>query len=279
MFVICEKCHQLYQIPEDLVNKSHHFRCAVCQNIFYATPSLSPVSNESDETQTVPFIDVAEVPPTVDEMPDDTQPHETEENQTNFISDFPIHSKDDDTLESAVKSAPYQNPLETSLQQKEDVFSVISDKQPQKDKKKSFILISVLFLFILLTGLFILGRYELVRQFPNLLPFYQKIGLPTTIAGNGIEIKNVTFNFVLQSTYRSLNIKGNLYNPTDMEKQIPALIFDIRNQKGRIVKRQETSLPISKINAGETLSFDAEVLEIPNDSLTVDISFKPEHNL
>ena len=64
-----------------------------------------------------------------------------------------------------------------------------------------------------------------------------------------------------------------------MEKQIPALIFDIRNQKGRIVKRQETSLPISKINAGETLSFDAEVLEIPNDSLTVDISFKPEHNL
>ena len=293
MLISCPKCHSIYDIPDDLIEKTgQNFRCQACSNVWHAMPSdaLGYEENVDDEK---PFIEEIEVhepphrnyPANKEEFnvvgdtksgrkvisskklveqegdPNYVMPKIKKKKEIVLTSDYGTSftiSMDNKNVEKEEIRAPYLSENEEG-ELMADISQRMIDDKPRHWFVKTRIFIFVLILMVLLYGL----RGFVVMVYPEAEGYYNKIGLSGLDNWHNLELNNIQIKKEKVDDKDVINIKAEIYNDSILPTNVPELLVEGKNEK---FKAQRTFLK-AKEKTGV-------VINVPVDANDELLSFK-----
>lgn len=100
-------------------------------------------------------------------------------------------------------------------------------------------------------------RQTIAEAWPATASFYSLIGMPVNLAG--LEIGNLGYALVEESS--TIEITGNILNPTSRVQDVPMLVVTLRDAEGQEVFSQEVASGLEQVAPGAAQPF---VIRVPN---------------
>ena len=279
MFIMCQNCHRIYDVPGRLLNESRQtFRCHGCGFVWTS-------ATQSDHACDEEIIDRVEMPSTLPEpispvsskdiLDEEVREEVHEEGLTDEIGDdASIAEREERPDFGKLKLEESDNILETPVEEK-DVFTPIEEVE-EDSYSFHFMVLFFGFSILLILGMTSLwmGRFYLARQFPFMQDFYSKLGVDATIPGDGLDFKESVFDIIYEQNVPVMLVKGNVVNTRSESKEVPFIHFVLYDNQDKPVQEQ-TIVPIKeRIEAGETLPFETKIKPVRTGVRRVDITFK-----
>lgn len=262
MFILCQNCHRLYDVPSAFIKHSRQsFKCSGCGAVF-----TSHLLNEQAEADEMPP-PAAEFSPEQPAQPDVLDEAVRQEAQT--VPEDEARPR----FDLSFLSEQTDNPLETPLvSEEEDVFA--PQEKPLQRVSVQWGVWAFL-LFLILSGVFVWsGRYVLSRHFAPLASFYEKMGVDAKPLGVGLDFKETYFDIVQEDGLPTLLVKGTVVNVSDSDKEVPFLYFTLLNETGEVIQDQTVSALKETIASGEILPFETKIKPVKMETRQVDLTFR-----
>lgn len=246
MFIICQNCHRIYDVPADVFNGSKgRFRCCACGFVWDGAEAVAeqPAINE---TAASAFSSMAAPTPT-------PAPAASEKIDVVDVIDE-IEDKPAQPLFKLFSDKKTPEPPEEGA---DNAFYVVDEEdvpaESQKPKRHAW-----LGFFVLASLVFSLyfGRAFWAHYFPVLEKGYQFLGLEIGVVGEGLNFQDVSYDVVYEGDAPYMLIRGNIVNTTDRTKRVPLIHISL---KGTPVQDQ-TIVPVREsLDAGQKMSFETKI--------------------
>jgi len=277
MLIQCEKCHQTYNVPDEMISAdSLCFKCSACGHTFYIEREDVPPPASSFEDNPVVYTENPDAQPTTDSEAFDAQiQHEIHSDELMrdekqlFNPAAEISKKDDVPF---LKDEPdTDNPLTspTFLPDNEDVFAPQKDKTPVSlwGRVTAFVVILIIFTgaCLFMTRGFLYERVTWTR------PIYALFGYTPVL--KGVSLENLKMQYIKdeQGTSVGVRIFGQIENQKDHSVPVPLVRARLLDENEQMVNFQYVPIRREVLNAAEKLPFDV-VLSLPEGAVYVDVS-------
>lgn len=277
MLIQCEKCHQTYNVPDEMLSsESLCFKCSTCGHVFYAEPEEPPVPSSSFEDNPVVYAEESGTPTTDNsDKPDAQIQHEIhsddlmQDEKPLFNPETEVSPKDH--LPLLKDESDSENPLTspTFLPDDEDVFAPQKNKKPVslRGRALAFALILVAFVgtCLFMTRAFLYERMEWTR------PIYAAFGYaPET---KGVSLENLKMQYVKNESGESVAVRifGQIENQKNYSVPVPLVRARLLNEKEQMISFQYIPISRQVLGALESLPFDV-ALSLPKGAVYVDVS-------
>lgn len=136
-------------------------------------------------------------------------------------------------------------------------------------------LVSVIFLLLIaaIVAAAYIGRERIVQQWPQLAPLYERIGVPVTAIGEGLDLGEPTHVRRDQDGVAVIEIEGEIRNDTDAPVDVPNLMVVLRNDANQAVAEFIYSAPQPSLAAGQTLVYRMSIKDPPAEAQRAAITF------
>ena len=155
---------------------------------------------------------------------------ETEQLQAEAAADnggeMPVPSEEDDKKEEAPPSI-----VDEITSGKSGDFAFVPPPDSNKPKPAfgmsllKFIAVTVATVIICLTLSLWFLRFQLTREFPEMVGIYETVGIDVLPAGTGLEFKEIVYEKTLEEDTEYLWIKGKIVNISDKTRKIPSVML------------------------------------------------------
>jgi predicted Zn finger-like uncharacterized protein len=135
------------------------------------------------------------------------------------------------------------------------------------------VIIIVLLLIGSLVAVGYVGRERIVRQWPQLAPLYERIGVPVVALGDGLELGEPTHVRREQDGVAIIEIEGEIRNATDRPIEVPNLMVVLRNDANQSVAERIYSAPQPSLAAGQALVYRMTIENPPEEAQRAAITF------
>ena len=120
-------------------------------------------------------------------------------------------------------------------------------------------------------ALAVVNREAIVRTMPGTASFYSGLGL--TVNLRGLDFENVTSTWTTEADQPVLEVNGEIVNITDEPMQVPAVVFELRDENGVEVHKWEAEVATDPLQAGQRTDFTARIPSPPASSRSVQVKF------
>jgi predicted Zn finger-like uncharacterized protein len=131
-------------------------------------------------------------------------------------------------------------------------------------------------LVVLLLASAVIGRHEIVAQFPATAQIYQSLNLPVT-PELGLQIEDLTPTRLEEGGIAVLVVEGTIVNPTRHERSVPPIRVTLLDSGGREVQEELFRAKEQHLEPGAKTTFSGRVVSPPdsarNFSVTFDVEF------
>lgn len=113
------------------------------------------------------------------------------------------------------------------------------------------------------------GRDYLVTAWPPAQQLYDTLGLTEAPEppGTGLAVRNVTPRRLTEDGVAVLEIAGEVYNESDVEKTVPELMATLCDGNDEVVQQWPVALPVTTLQPGESVPFRTRI-EQPSEAAT-----------
>lgn len=274
MFIMCQNCHRIYDVPSRLLGDSRQtFRCRACGFVWTSATQSDHACDEEviDQTPVSMVFQQEPVSASTDVLDETVREEIQDDTDTDILP--PMEEKEGKPAFGVDAEDQTVNVLETPLPAA-DAFTPI--EMPLKATAYGIWLSGlasmVLAVAVLLT--FWMGRFYLARRFPVMRQVYQAVGIDAVVAGEGLDFKDTVFDVIFEQGVSAMLIQGNVINTGSVVLDVPFIHFVLFDGADRPVQEQ-TIVPIKeKIEPGEILPFETKVKPVRTTVRRVDITFK-----
>jgi len=140
----------------------------------------------------------------------------------------------------------------------EDISKVFDRRIKADDKKKSGILGKLVFLVVFFGGIAAalwFGRLQVVDRFPEAAKFYQMLGLPIEVLGEGLEFRGVTSEMTKKGHTPVLVVRGVIANTVPRERTIPLLRLVLLDSNGAMIQEAYAKARRDVLTKGAQVGF------------------------
>jgi predicted Zn finger-like uncharacterized protein len=289
MLISCPKCHSIYDIPDDLIERTgQNFRCQACSNVWHAMPS-DALGYEENKIEEKPFIEEIEVkePPhrnypankedynivndtksgrkvisskkLVEQEgdPDYVVPRVKKKKEIVLTSDYGTSftiSMDNREVEKDEKNVPYLRE-DGHGELRADENKRITVKEPRYWFVKTRILLFVMTLLVLLYGL----RGGMVMVYPQAEVYYNKIGLSGLSNEHNLEFNNLKISKETADDKEFIRIVADIHNNGILATNVPDVMIEgksnrFKAQRSFLKAKEKTAIVIDiPVSLGEEL--------------------------
>lgn len=119
-------------------------------------------------------------------------------------------------------------------------------------------------------------RKSVVAAVPETAGLFAALGVPVNL--RGLELKDVKSGVFTESSVELLVVQGEISNPTSKPKDVPPLLFTVRDAKGMPVYSWSASADIRTLEPGGKATFRRRLASPPAEGMDVLVRFagKPE---
>ena len=153
---------------------------------------------------------------------------------------------------------------------------VLPPPMPSRERRGGggWIVIFILLLLIAaLAAAAYVGRERIVEQWPELAPLYERVGIPVTALGDGLDLGEPTHVRREQDGVSIIEIEGEIRNRTDAPLAVPNLMVVLRNDANQTVEERVYSAPQPSLAGGQTLVYRMAIENPPGEAQRAAITF------
>lgn len=273
MFIMCQNCHRIYDVPSRLLSDScQTFRCQACGFVWTGAMQSDHACDEEVIDQTPMAPSLPETSTAATDVLDETVREEVRQDADTDILP-PIEEKEERPDFGSLSEEDDQNVLETPLPEA-DAFTPVDVEKKEFSYSGKMIGAAVVVLIMTTVLTFWMGRFYLARHFPVMRQAYQTLGIEAVVAGEGLDFKDTVFDVISEQNVLAMLIRGNVINTGADVKDVPFIHFVLFDGADRPVQEQ-TIVPIKeKIEPGEVLPFETKIKPVRTTVRRVDITFK-----
>lgn len=273
MFIMCQNCHRIYDVPSRLLSDSRQtFRCRACGFVWTGATQSDHACDEEVIDQTPMAPSLPETSTAATDVLDETVREEVRQDADTDILP-PIEEKEERPDFGVLSEEDDQNVLETPLPEA-DAFTPVDAEKKEFSYGGKMIGAAVVVLIMTTVLTFWMGRFYLSRHFPVMRQAYQTLGIEAVVAGEGLDFKDTVFDVISEQNVLAMLIRGNVINTGADVKDVPFIHFVLFDGADRPVQEQ-TIVPIKeKIEPGEVLPFETKIKPVRTTVRRVDITFK-----
>lgn len=201
MRVTCPNCQSKFKVPNKaLGDKGRKVRCGSCQHQWFQTP---PAPKAGPEADAVPAADapLEEQAAPADPPEDAEAPGDSEE-------------FDPPPLRGLTRERGFRP----------------RDKPARRVPMALLVLLGIA---VAIPAALFAARESLVHAWPASALLYQTVGLPVPVPGEGLVLQNVYVQHRLEGTVTLLVVNGEIRNPSDRQRSIPAIQGTVLDAEGR----------------------------------------------
>ena len=274
MLIQCEKCHQTYNVPDEiLLSESFCFKCSSCGNVFRMEKEESPLPPSSFEDRPAVYSENKEENP---EKLDTEVQHEIhsddlmQDEQELFNPDEEISKEDH--LPFLKDEQDDSNPLTSPafLPDDENVFAPQKQIRPPAlwGRVLAFCLV---FLFFVAACLFT-ARSFLYKNVEWTRPIYALFDYAPV--SKGVSLENLKMQYVKDEKDHAIGVRiyGQIENKRKYQMSVPLVKACLLDENEQMITSQYIPIRKDTLNPSESLPFDI-VLSLPPQAVYVDVSF------
>lgn len=259
MKIYCPKCQTCYSIDQKLLSKKgKKLRCKRCGEVW--TYTLSGAEEELPQNVTTDTETIVNT-----ENDENTPDVETEENETE------LSEKEMSDIFSRLKDET--NKLDTEINQLPTLKKIFPKiKKLLGWDKYSTIFFEVLGLLVIICLSLFAARFEIVRRIPQAEIFYDSLGIPSRVIGEGLEFQNIVRGYYDKDKPQLLSVNGFIYNTTEEELAIPTILINVYNSDAASIQQITRQLNAKKIEAKAKISFNLQI-DVPVEAKYILLTF------
>ncbi len=236
MILTCPACQSQYSIPDgSITGEGRTVKCSQCAHKWYQKSDQASVLDTNEQ---------------------DISP------QNNEAVNFDQELKDAD-----IRFA------ESEEQGDENETNVQSLKGDQKSLTLKGVLLSFLVFFVLIMAVLTTGRQFFVKKWQPMAAFYDVIGLPVAVAGEGLAIENLQAEIYKNADDQFfLIVQGRIDNISDKEIALPILKVTSYNKDNHL---KDWLIPLGDkiMQQGQSVAFDYKLDDVPQEHKKVTVTF------
>jgi len=135
------------------------------------------------------------------------------------------------------------------------------------------VLIIVLLLISAAIAAGYVGRERIVQKWPQVAPLYERIGVPVSTIGDGLELGEPTHVRRQQNGVDVIEIEGEIRNGTDQPIDVPNLLVVLRNDANQSVGERIYVAPLASLAAGQSVVYRMTIENPPTEAQRAAITF------
>lgn len=243
MLIVCPNCQSSYRVATDSLGAvGRTVRCAKCNTAWFAELS----EDDGKATENAPLMVTESAGEDKDNLYGSADPAMTRlANVMATIREDQQRSTREAALAAEVKSS-------TSRRRMVPAFAVV------------MVLVAVL-------GGLAAGREAVVRTFPQTAQLYAMVGLPVNL--RGLAFRSIEASERVEGGVPILLVSGTVENVTRGVINVPRLRLSVRNTDGREIYVWTVVPRRSRLVAGDTLSFQAQLASPPAEARDISVRF------
>ena len=297
MFIVCPKCKTKYSIAASLISVSPtNVHCTKCGNDWLVKKHEAPVQ---PEPVVVPKVVPEDTLKVTQEAPAVLTTEETtEEKPVDEEKNIPMDNEAVDEQEDVISDETPDDAsggLDTFMQGEIDVLADIIEEEEEEeeeeisipemfvsqkfeDKAEEKFKISPITIKIacaLLSFLIVLwlGRYQIVKIIPAMLPVYETLGIEAEVIGEGLAFRNPSRKMIVKDYEDILVVRGFVLNISDETKIVPMLSLVLYDEFGIQVLEKVVAFQSKELLSGISASFSIIVPSPPKIAKKMEITF------
>jgi len=265
MRVTCPKCDAKFKVPDKALGTSgRKLRCGKCSHQWFQAP---PTAEEkaAEAAREKAKRTKAKAPEPAPEPQASRAPEEVP------VEDPPPEPEDE--VESDA------DPVEDDLADDPPPLGDVSRFRPRSSsmrKRQPIGLYLLLANLVLIPAILLLGRDSLVAAWPASSLLYDTVGLHVPVPGEGLVLQNVYAQRRREGSIDVLVVAGEIRNPSQEIRSLPALQGAILNEAGNEVQHWLFTAEAQLITQGETVPFTSEFAAPGPGAARVNVTFTSE---
>lgn len=253
MIITCPNCSTRFRLNADQLGYTgRNVKCAKCAHRWFAdATSLIEEPPRSAELPPPAPRQAALPPPFADEMP----------------SVVPAVTEFDENAEVIASPPPFPS---------EEEIALLQSKLLEKNRSILMGWILLFVVIILVLGSLFVFRRDIVAFYPPTNKLYAVLGLDADELGRGLEIPDYVIVSREEGNRLILSIKGEIKNTTAYVLDVPLLLGEIKDSKGKELRSWSFSAKEARVLAGDSVAYETEVSNPPRGGVNVSITFTTE---
>jgi predicted Zn finger-like uncharacterized protein len=142
----------------------------------------------------------------------------------------------------------------------------------RKQRRGSLLGWLLLTLLVLLAAALLAGRNEIVAQFPQVLPLYQRLGIPVRLP-LGVEFRDLGSEQRIADGRRQLVVSGGIVNVSGQARDLPPIRVGLLDKERREIDSARFDPPQPTLEPGAMARFTVTVQEPPEAAESFTVSF------
>ena len=290
MFLSCPKCASRYAISDaQLGPAGRKVRCSDCGHVWFQEPVTEEARPSETQPDQKPVKQAAkqkaaatpepETEPTPEAAFDADEADEAEAPMTRFdpFADETAGASPDASAETAWPEEP-----ETVIAAAHDdeerpriprLPRLPAEKRPSRAGRLGWILL--LLLVAGLAGGLFFGRNAIVTAWPPAALLYEKIGYPAPVPGEGLLIRNIRVERLLEGSTIILVVQGEVVNLSDLPAPIPPLRAMLRDLHRKDLQEWVFEASRPALAPGEMTPFRTEFVNPAGEAADLVVTFDP----